>query len=157
MRDVTVETSLLDAQIRQTRIQFSAAPLDSNKEIILGWAAELGPLIVRRISSTEPSDDRATSASALYAAYLAPGERSDAVQLASVTELSLPIIVRRYVHSGFVHIIRWVLIISCLCWGCFYSAYRGVFCSIRSAYLPWRIPLPLRCPFWVLSVFLARL
>jgi hydrogenase/urease accessory protein HupE len=105
LRDVTVETGLLEAQIRQTRIQFSAAPLDSNKEIILGWAAELGPLIVRQISSTKSSDDSTTSASALYAAYLAPGERSDAVQLAGATELSLPDIVRRYAHSGFVHII----------------------------------------------------
>jgi len=105
LRDVTVETGLLEEQIRQTRIQFSAAPLDNNKEIILGWAGELGPLIVRQISSTEPSDDSATSASALYAAYLEPGERSDTVQLAGGTEISLFDVVRRYLHSGFVHII----------------------------------------------------
>lgn len=105
LRDVTVETGLLDEQIRQTRIEFSAAPLDSNKEIILGWAGQLGPLIVRQISSTEPSDDSAISASALYAAYLAPGERSDAIQLAGGTEISLFDVVRRYLHSGFVHII----------------------------------------------------
>lgn len=105
LRDVTVETGLLDEQIRQTRIEFSAAPLDSNKEIILGWAGQLGPLIVRQISSTEPSDDSAISASALYAAYLAPGERSHAIQLTGGTEISLFDVVRRYLHSGFVHII----------------------------------------------------
>ena len=105
LRDVTVETGLLDEQIRQTKIEFSAAPLDSNKEIILGWAGQLGPLIVRQISSTVPSDDSAISASALYAAYLAPGERSDAIQLAGGTEILLFDVVRRYLHSGFVHII----------------------------------------------------
>ncbi len=105
LRDVTVETGLLDEQIRQTRIKFSAAPLDSNTEIILGWASELGPLIVRQISSTEPSDDSAISGPALYAAYLAPGERSDTVKLAGITEVSLLDVVRRYLHSGFVHII----------------------------------------------------
>ena len=105
LRDVAVETGLLDEQIRQTRIKFSAAPLDSNTEIILGWSAELGPLIVRQISSTEPSDDSAISGPALYAAYLAPGERSDTVKLAGITEVSLLDVVRRYLHSGFVHII----------------------------------------------------
>lgn len=105
LRDVTVETGLLDEQIRQTRIEFSAAPLDSNKEIILGWAGQLGPLIVRQISSTEPSDDSAISASASYAAYLAPGERSHAIQLTGGTEISLFDVVHRYLHSGFVHII----------------------------------------------------
>ena len=113
LRDVAVQTGLLQEQVRQTRIEFSAAPLDSDKDIILGWAGELGPLIVRQIPGAKVSGDSAApqsisesiSGSALYAAYLAPGERSDAVQLAGVTEISLFDVVRRYLHSGFVHII----------------------------------------------------
>ena len=98
LRDVTVETGLEESQARQTTIRFTAAPLKGDKDVILYWASALGPLIVRQASSD-------TSSEPLYAAYLAPGEKSDVISLSSPVQVSMLDVVRRYVHSGFVHII----------------------------------------------------
>ena len=98
LRDVTVETGLEESQARQTTIRFTAAPLKGDKDVILYWASALGPLIVRQASSD-------TSSEPLYAAYLVPGEKSDVISLSSPVQVSMLDVVRRYVHSGFVHII----------------------------------------------------
>ena len=96
--DVTVETGLDKSQARQTKIQFTAAPLNADKEVVLYWASALGPLIVRQAESV-------TSSEPLYAVYLAAGEKSDAISLSSPVEVAMLDVVRRYLHSGFVHII----------------------------------------------------
>ena len=98
LRDVTVETGLEESQARQTKIQFTATPRAGDNEIIIYWSPKLGPLIVRQAAS-------GTSSEPLYAAYLDPGEKSDVISLNSPVQVSMLDVVRRYLHSGFVHII----------------------------------------------------
>ena len=49
--------------------------------------------------------DSSSDGDSLYAVYLSPGERSDAINLTGATQISVIDTIYRYLHSGFVHII----------------------------------------------------
>ena len=100
LEKIEVEKGVDTAQIRQTKIRFKGAAIDILQPVTFSWAPSLGPLIVRQAMKDSPSDG-----DTLYAVYLSPGERSDAINLTGATQISVTDTIYRYLHSGFVHII----------------------------------------------------
>ena len=100
LEKIEVEKGVDTAQIRQTKIRFKGAAIDISQPVTFSWAPSLGPLIVRQAMKDSPSDG-----DTLYAVYLSPGERSDAINLTGATQISVTDTIYRYLHSGFVHII----------------------------------------------------
>ena len=101
LEKIEVEKGVDTAQIRQTKIRFKGAAIDISQPVTFSWAPSLGPLIVRQAMKDSPSDG-----DTLYAVYLSPGERSDAINLTGATQISVTDTIYRYLHSGFVHIFR---------------------------------------------------